>query len=66
MAGVKFSIFSRSCLRQRIPDEDALRREIQALELERNEAEARISRRFSIQAARTKLNRLYPFQGKLD
>ena len=66
MAEIKFSIFSRSCLRRRLPDEDALCREVGALELERNEAQARINWRFSIQDARTKLHRLYPCQSKLD
>ena len=61
MAEIEFSILSRSCLRQRLPDEPALCREIRALELERNEAQARINWRFSIQDARTKLHRLYPF-----
>ena len=60
MAEIEFSIFSRSCLRQRLPDEESLRREVHALELERNEAQARINWRFSIQDARTKLHRLYP------
>ena len=60
MAEIEFSIFSRSCLRQRIPDEESLCREVRALELERNDAQARINWRFSIQDARTKLHRLYP------
>ena len=46
-------------LRQRLPNEAALCREVQALELERNQAQARINWRFSIQDARTKLHRLY-------
>ena len=66
MAEIEFSIFSRSCLRQRLPNEEALCREVHALELERNEAQARINWRFSIQDARTKLHRLYPSQTKLD
>ena len=61
MAEIEFSVLSRSCLRQRLPDEVALCREVHALELERNEAKARINWRFSIQDARTKLHRLYPF-----
>ena len=61
MAEIEFSVLSRSCLRQRLPDEAALCREVHALELERNEAQARINWRFSIQDARTKLHRLYPF-----
>ena len=61
MAEIEFSVLSRSCLRQRLPDEAALCREVHALELERNEAQARINWRFSIQDARAKLHRLYPF-----
>ena len=60
MAEIEFSVFSRSCLRQRLPDEESLRREVQALELERNRAQARINWRFDILEARTKLHRLYP------
>ena len=60
MAEIEFSVFSRSCLRQRLPDQAALCREVQALELERNDAPARINWRFNIQDARTKLHRLYP------
>ena len=40
MAEIEFSIFSRNCLRQRIPGEESLRREVHALERERNEAQA--------------------------
>ena len=60
MAEIEFSVFSRSCLRQRLPDEESLCREIQALELERNEAKARINWHFNILDARAKLHRLYP------
>ena len=60
MAEIEFSVFSRSCLRQRLPDEESLCREIHALELERNEAKACINWRFNILDARTKLHRLYP------
>ena len=60
MAEIEFSIFSRTCLRQRLPDEESLRRGVQALEQERNQAQARINWRFDILDARTKLHRLYP------
>ena len=60
MAEIEFSVFSRSCLGQRLPDEESLCREIHALELERNRAQARITWRFGILEARTKLHRLYP------
>ena len=66
MAEIEFSIFVRSCLKQRIPDEETLCREVNALELERNQAQAQINWRFGILDARTKLQRLYPFQSKLD
>ena len=61
MAEIEFSIISRSCLGQRLPDEESLCREIQALELERNQAKTRINWRFNILDARAKLHRLYPF-----
>lgn len=60
MAEIEFSIFSRGCLRKRLPDEESLCREVQALEQERNEAQARINWRFGILDARAKLHRLYP------
>ncbi len=60
MAEIEFSVFSRICLRQRLPDEESLFRQIQALERERNEAKACINWRFNILDARAKLHRLYP------
>ena len=48
----------RSCLKQRLPHEEALRREVQALVKERNAAQATIQWRFNTQDARTKLHRL--------
>ena len=62
MAEIEFSVFSRICLRQRLPDEESLCREIHALELERNKAKACINWRFNILDARTKLHRLYPIK----
>ena len=64
MAEIEFSVLSRSCLRQRLPDEEALRREVQALVTERNVARASINWRFNTQDARVKLHRLYPFDSK--
>ena len=61
MAEIEFSIFSRSCLRQRLPDEESLQREVGASAQERNEARVTINWRFKTQDARTKLHRLYPF-----
>ena len=66
MAEIEFSVLSRSCLRQRIPDQEALGREVQALVRERNAAQSIINWRFNTQNARTKLHRLYPFDSKVD
>ena len=60
MAEIELSVFSRSCLRQRVPYETDLRRHVHALEEERNKARASIDWRFSIQDARDRLHRLYP------
>jgi len=65
MAEIEFSVLSRSCLRKRVPTEAALRREIQALERERNAAQAAINWRFTAQDARRKLHRLYPSNQRL-
>ena len=61
MAEIEFSVLSRCCLKQRVPDEPALRREVQALVTERNVAQATINWRFNTQDARIKLHRLCPF-----
>ncbi len=66
MAEIEFSVLARSCLRRRLPNEDALRREIQALVSERNTTHATIHWSFNTQNARTKLHRLYPFDSTVD
>ena len=66
MAEIEFSVLSRSCLKQRLPDEDALGREVQALVRERNAARVGSNWQFKTQEARTKLHRLYPFDSKVD
>ena len=66
MAEIGFSVLSRCCLKQRLPGEDALGREVQALVRERNAARVGINWRFKTQDARTKLHRLYPFDSKVD
>ena len=60
MAEIEFSVFSRQCLSCRIGDEVVLKREVSALERERNRAYAVIDWRFSTQDARTKLRHIYP------
>ena len=66
MAEIEFSVLSRCCLRQRLPGEDALRREVQALVTGRNAAQASIKWRFNTRDARTKLHRLYPSDFTVD
>ena len=62
MAEIELSVFSRQCLDRRIGDEASLRREVAALERERNEAAAIIDWRFSTQDARSKLKHVYPIE----
>jgi len=60
MAEIEFSVFSKQCLARRIGDEEMLKREIAALEAERNQAQATINWRFTTVGARVKLQHLYP------
>ena len=62
LAEIELSVFSRQCLDRRIGDEASLRREVAALEPERNEAAAIIDWRFSTQDARSKLKHVYPIE----
>ena len=59
MAEIELSLFSRACLNRRISDEPELRREVAALESERNAAKSVIDWRFSTQDARSKLQHIY-------
>ena len=66
MAVIEFSVLARSCLRQSLPNEAVLSREIQSLVRERIAAQATINWRFDAHDARTKLHRVYPFDPKFD
>ena len=66
MAEIEFSVLSRSCLGQRLPDEETLCREVATLVGKRNAARIIINWRFTTQHARVKLHRLYPFYSKHD
>jgi transposase len=59
-AEIELAILSNSCLSQRIPDKDTLRREVEANVRERNVKATPINWRFTTQDARRKLARLYP------
>jgi hypothetical protein len=60
MAELELSVLTRQCLDRRIPDEETLRREIDAFVTERNAAHVTITWRFTNSDARVKLRRLYP------
>jgi transposase len=60
MAEIEFSVLSRQCLDQRIPNEAALECQVTAWEEIRNTNETKVNWRFTTQDARIKLKRLYP------
>jgi transposase len=59
MIEIEFSALSRQCLHRRIPTIEELTREILALVAERDAKRIKIDWQFSIQSARSKLNRHY-------
>lgn len=60
MAEIELSVFGRQCLRRRLGDEATLKREVAALERQRNQAHATIHWQFTAHDARQKLLHLYP------
>jgi hypothetical protein len=60
MAELELSVLQRQCLRQRLPDRDAMAREVTAWATRRNDQTRRIDWQFTTADARTKLRRLYP------
>lgn len=60
MAEIELSILSRQCLNRRIPDEWTLALELIAWEDQRNQAEAKIHWRFSVEDARRVFREHYP------
>lgn len=60
MAEMEFSVLARTSLASRVPDEETLRRRIDANIAERNGKRQPINWRFTIRDARKKLHRLYP------
>ena len=60
MAEIEFSVLRRQCLSRRIPDQETLKREVQAWQNRRNQQRATVKWRFTTQDARIKLKRLYP------
>ncbi len=60
MAEIELSILSRQCLKRRLPDEWTLGLEIIAWENQRNQAQAKIHWRFSVDDARRVFRQHYP------
>ena len=60
MAEIEIGVMARQCLDRRIPDQDALKREIKAWQDQRNQLGVRVNWRFTTKEARVKLKSLYP------
>jgi hypothetical protein len=59
MIEIEFSALSRDCLDRRIPTQELLTQEVLAFFKERTEKKLKIHWQFSLEKARTKLNRHY-------
>jgi transposase len=60
VAEMELSVVARQCLDRRIPDLEALRREVAAWERKRNAAVVKVEWQFTTADARVKLKKLYP------
>jgi hypothetical protein len=60
MAEIEIAILERNALSRRLESEVALRRQVSAVEAERNQQRRGISWQFTSRNARIKLERLYP------
>ena len=60
MAEIELSVLRRQCLWRRIPDQETLKREVQAWQNRRNQRQATVHWQFKTDNARIKLKRLYP------
>jgi hypothetical protein len=59
MIEIEFSALAKGCLRERIPSQEHLERQVLALLKEREEKQVKINWQFSLSSARNKLNRHY-------
>ena len=60
IAEIELSTMSGQCLNRRVPDREALEREVAAWEAERNALGGPVNWRFTTEDVRVKLKRLYP------
>jgi DDE superfamily endonuclease len=63
IAEMEWSVLERQCLRQRLPTQTAVEKELLAWETERNTAAIKVEWQFGTVAARLKLKRHYPELG---
>jgi hypothetical protein len=59
MIEIEFAALSKQCLDRRIPDEETLKKEVQAIIKERNEKQIKIEWQFDIKKAGNTLNTKY-------
>ena len=62
MAEIEFSALSRQCLSQRTPDIETLKKQVDASQTRRNQAQTRIPWQFTTSKARETMARCYPAQ----
>ena len=60
MVEIEIGVLVGQCLDRRIPDIETVKREVLAWQRSRNENQVKINWRFTTEAARKKLGRLYP------
>ena len=60
IAGIELSVLSGQCLNRRIPDQEAMREEIDAWLHDRNTRHSTVDWQFTTADARVKLKHLYP------
>jgi len=60
IAEIERAVLSNACLSRRMPDEETLRKEVQANVRERNQKAQPVNGRFTTQDTRRELARLYP------
>lgn len=60
MAEIEISVLQRQCLNRRMPDQALVKQEVAAWQKDRNQTDAKIDWRFTIEEARIKLKTLYP------
>ena len=60
IAEIEFGAMSKQCLDRRIPDMEAMRREVAAWTEQRNQEQRKVEWQFTTEKARIKLKKLYP------